>query len=142
MTFPRAITAVVKIKEFFNTNGLEYSYINQKGNNIHFESIEDGVLVNCLATSGYKDFLPWGVFFCAVELLLELNGTAARGEAMSGPLGSERIGLNTIEGRIAHNIYGKQPGDSVFRRISPIAKILIISGVCQDRRGDLVLVSS
>ena len=33
----------------------------------------------------------------------------------------DELPLDFVEGLIAHTIYGKEPGDSVFRRVSPVS---------------------
>jgi hypothetical protein len=48
--------------------------------------------------------------------------------------------LDSIEGHIARVVYGKKIGDSVFRRISAIAGILVWAEVCEHAPGELVLV--
>ena len=52
-------------------------------------------------------------------------------------LGEEKLPLNSVEGHVASQIYGKQPGEWVFRRITPIAAILVWAGICEHRRGAL-----
>ena len=55
---------------------------------------------------------------------------------------SERAGqARSAEGHIALVVYGKQPSNSVFRRITPIACILIWAGICADAPGELILRS-
>lgn len=129
---------MIKMKEFFLSNGTKFEYVNQRENTVVCQMIEDGIEVNCLGNIGYKNFLPWGVFYCVSELLLEQDGRAKRGSGMNGRLGQE-IPLDSVEGRVAHRQYGKQVGDTIFMRISPIAKIFIATGICEDQRGDLVL---
>jgi hypothetical protein len=87
-------------------------------------------------------FLTWEVFEKAVELLEREGGSALKGDAMGSKLGEEGLPFNSIEGYIAKEVYGKKGGDSVFRRISPIANILIWSGICENRKGKLVLNKS
>jgi hypothetical protein len=58
---------------------------------------------------------------------------------MNSRLGDEGLPLDSIEGHIAHVVYGKQIGDSVFRRISPIAAILVWAGICEDEPGELII---
>lgn len=79
-----------------------------------------------------------GVFFWqAVHVIIKNGGSAPRGDAKGAKLGEKGLPLNSVEGSVANVIYGKHCGDSVFQRISPIAHILIGSGVCADKRGDL-----
>ena len=60
---------------------------------------------------------------------------------MNYKLGETGLATDTIEGHIAHVVYDKSDGDSVFRRITPIACILIWAGVCRAEPGELVLIS-
>ena len=101
------------------------------------ELTEGGVQVDNL---GAQPFLPWAVFQEAVCLLIRKGGRATRGDAMNCRLGDPGLSLDSVEGHIAHVVYGKRPGDSVFRRITPIACILIWAGVCKAARGELMLV--
>ena len=97
---------------------------------------EDGLRVDNL---GSQPFLPWAVFEEAVLLLIRNDGCAARGDALQARLGEEKLPLDSVEGHIAHTIYGKQPGDSVFRRITPLSCTLIWAGICEHAPGQLVL---
>jgi len=96
----------------------------------------DGVEVDNL---GSQPFLPWAVFEEAVSLLVRKGGCARKGNAMGPRLGDPDLPLDSIEGHVAHVVYGKRPGDSVFRRIAPIACILIWAGVCENAPGALIL---
>lgn len=62
-----------------------------------------------------------------------------RGDAMGFKLGEWKLPTNSIEGYIAEEVYDKSTGDSVFRRITPIANILIWIGICENGRGKLIL---
>lgn len=97
---------------------------------------EGGVEVDNL---GNTPFLPWPVFSEAVDFLRKNGGRAIKGNAMNYKLGEEGLPFNSIEGYIAHKIYGKKKGDSIFRRITPIACILDWAGICGNRRGYLIL---
>lgn len=88
----------------------------------------DGVEVNNLGT---QPFLPWEVFTAAIELMRSQGGRATAGNAMGHKLGDPKLPLDSIEGHVAHKIYGKQIGDSVFRRISVIRSLLIWAGICK-----------
>ena len=63
-----------------------------------------------------------------------------RGNAMNARVGDEDLSLHSIEGHIAHVVYGKQIGVTVFRRITPIAGILVWAGVCEAKPGELILL--
>jgi hypothetical protein len=98
--------------------------------------IEAGIEVDNL--SNYP-LLPWDVFIETINLLNRKGGRAQRGDAMLSRLGDAGLSLDSIEGHIASVVYGKQIGDSVFRRISPVAAILIWAGICESAPGELVL---
>ena len=90
---------------------------------------------------GTQPFLPWAVFQEAICVLVRNAGRAGRGNAMNYKLGEPGLSLDSIEVHIAHVVYGKRNGDSVFRRITPIACILIWAGVCRAEPGELILIS-
>ena len=98
---------------------------------------EDGIEVNNLST---QPFLPWEVFVETVHLLRAEGGVAQRGNAMNYKLGGKKLPLNSVEGHVASQVYGKEPGEWVFRRITPIAAILVWAGICENRRGALAFV--
>lgn len=100
------------------------------------ELTSGGILVNNLNN---EPFLAWAVFEKAIELLEREGGSALKGDAMGSRLGEEGLPINSIEGYIAKEVYGKKTGDSVFRRISPIVNILIWAGVCKNDKGRLIL---
>jgi len=60
---------------------------------------------------------------------------------MNYKLGESGLSLDSIEGHIAHIVYGKTEGDTILRRITPFACILIWAGVCKAEPGELVLIS-
>ena len=80
---------------------------------------------------GAQPFLPWAAFQHAVCAMLTNGGTALRGDAMGARLGTAALPLDSIEGRIAHRVYGQQTGNTVFKRITPIACVLIWAGICE-----------
>lgn len=133
-------SAILKIKKFFAERDSKFETKNQRGTLVTYKMRSDGIEVTNLGETNNNNFLPWGVFFTSVELLLEQGGTASRGNVMGTRLGDDALPLNSIDGRIAERIYGKQLGDTVLRRSSPVATILIASQVCVDKRGDLTLL--
>ena len=98
-----------------------------------------GIYVSNLGT---QPFLPWITFTETVSLLKRRGGRAARGNAMNSKLGERFLPLNSVEGHIAHVVYGKQKGDTLFRRVTPIACILIWAKICRHEPGELVLSGS
>ena len=102
------------------------------------ELSEEGVYVDNLSS---QPFLPWSVFVETIELLQRMGGRALRGNAMNHKLGSQGLPFESVEGHVAYTIYGKQACESIFRRITPIACILIWAGICYNEHGYLVLRS-
>jgi len=109
----------------------------QRGGHFSAKLVDGGVEVSNL---GSQPFLPWCVFQEAVCVLIRNKGIATRGDAMDSRLGDKNLSLNSIEGHIAHVVYGKKVGDSVFRRITPIACILEWAGICRLEPGRLILI--
>ena len=86
-------------------------------------------------------FLPLDVFIVTIELLRsKMNNTAVKGKAMSGKLGSPELPLDSVEGYVALKVFGKKEGVHVFRKITPISRILQQAGVCENGRGYLRLL--
>ena len=108
----------------------------QRGSKFKVKLVDGGVDVSNL---GNQPFLPWVVFQEAIYVLIRNNGIAQRGNAMDSRLGEEGLLLNSIEGHVANVVYGKKIGDSVFRRITPIACILEWAGICHSEPGRLIL---
>lgn len=106
-----------------------------KGDSFRAELTPEGIRVDDL---GSQPLLPWVVFQETIHLLIEKGGRAERGDAMHGRLGSQFLPLDSIEGHIAHTVYGRRLGDSVFRRITPVACILIWAGVCKHAPSELL----
>ncbi len=97
-----------------------------------------GVNVNTL---GNQPFLSIDVFVSTISLLSTNEGhRALKGSAMEGRLGDEFLPFNSIEGHVAKVVYGKLSGSVVFRRITPISKILEIAGVCLNCMGFLKMI--
>lgn len=127
------------IKNHFGSNyTADIPYIN-KNETFEAEYTDDGIIVDNL---GSQPFLPWRVFAETIILLIRKNGKAPKGDAMAGKLGEEKLPIDSVEGNIAYKIYGKQLGESVFRRITPIACILIWAGFVDNQPGYLILSES
>jgi hypothetical protein len=100
------------------------------------ELLEDGIRVSNL---GGQPLLPWAAFQEAACVLIRNGGRAERGDAMGDKLGSPGLPIDSIEGHVAHVVYGKRQGDTVFRRVTPIACILIWAGICEPAPNELIL---
>jgi hypothetical protein len=110
---------------------------NKKGGSFNAAITEDGIEVDNL---GNQPFLPWQVFEEAVWLMDTNGGEARLGKAMNSRLGQADLPFDSIEGHIARQVYEKKSGDWVFRRIVPVANILIWAGICRSARGRLILL--
>lgn len=128
--------AVEIIKQKFGVENLRKAIPLQKGEPFKAYMTDEGVTVDNLGT---EPLLPWVVFAEAINLLNQKGGKAERGNAINGRLGDELLPLDSIEGHIAQAVYGKKSGDSIFRRISPIAAILVWAGLCENAPGELKL---
>lgn len=90
---------------------------------------------------GSSPFIPLSVFETTIELLLQKeNHTAVKGSARNGRLGDEFLPFDSVEGCVAHRVYGKVVGTSVFQRITPISRILEAAGIVENGRGYLRLI--
>jgi len=96
------------------------------------QGVPTGVNVDNL---GSYPYLPITVFHSALFLLQTKGGSALKGDAMSHKLGEGDLPLDSIEGYIAYLVFGQEIGSSVFRKITPISRILEASGVCYKKAG-------
>ncbi len=129
---------IIAIKNKFSKTGNPTEIALLRGRRSFSAELSDqGISVNNL---GNKPFLPWKVFQESNRILVENGGSAKRGDAMNFRLGESNLSTNSVEGRIAQVFYNKQEGDTVFRRITPIACILIWAGACKAGRGELILL--
>lgn len=110
-----------------------------KGGTFNATLVPLGVEVDTLGT---QPFLPWSAFEEAVRCIRMCGGRAARGDAMQSRLRESGLPLNSVEGHVATVVYERKPGDTVFRRITPIACLLIWAGICAAEPSELVLTES
>ena len=118
---------------------LEISTLNNNTFNLTTVYV-DKLLIGVNVTNlGNNSYLPLEVFSATLSLLYESpDNTAAKGNAYVR-LGNPGLPINSIEGFVAHTVYGKQLGESVFCRIVPISSILHAAKVCTNNRGFLTL---
>ena len=128
--------AIEVIRQKFERVGHHLMIPLQKGRSVKATLTDEGIIVDNL---GNQPLLPWIVFKEAIDLLIQSGGRAEKRNAMAFKLGEEGLPLDSIEGYIALVVYGKKPGDSVFRRISPISAILVWAGLCDSNPGELLL---
>jgi dCTP diphosphatase len=132
-------TIINLIKQKFGNEG-KHSKIPLLKSDIYFDAEynEEGILVSNL---GNEPFIPWDVFVETISLLEKKDGRALKGDAMNSKLGDPGLPLDSIEGYISNTVYGKKIGESVFRRVTPVACILIWAGLCYSHPGELRLVA-
>ena len=130
------VKAVEVIKRRFAETDGEVTIPLLRGGHFAAALTDKGIKVDNL---GNQPLLPWEVFQEAVCVLIRSGGRANRGNAMKSRLGEEDLSVDSIEGHIAQVVYGKRRGDAVFRRITPVACILVWSGVCEAEPGELIL---
>ena len=129
---------VQKIKDMFESQGGNAEIPLLRGNRtFSAEVVNGGINVSNL---GNQPYLSWEVFEEAVKLLKEQGGRVVRGNAMKNKLGEPSLPLNSLEGHIANKVYGKQIGDSVFRRITPVVCILVWAGICSTKPREIILI--
>ena len=130
--------AISMIKKRFEEEGSPCNIPLLKGNSHFVAALTDkGIEVDNLS---YQPLLPWEVFIETVNLLKGKGGVADRGDAMNYKLGDSKLPVDSLEGHIAHVVYQKKVGQSVFRRVTPISGILIWAGVCKHVPKKLVLI--
>ena len=125
-----------RIRQRFAEHGNAAQIPLQRGRHFSAKMVPEGIRVDNL---GNQPLLPWEVFQEATCLLLRNGGYASRGNAMNDRLGGRGLPVNSVEGHIAFTVYGKCVGDSVFRRVVPIAAILVWAGICRSTRGGVAL---
>lgn len=131
------IQVVNILKDKFGKPGQSFIIPLLKGGHFAATMTDDGIKVDNL---GSQPLLPWVVFQETIRvLLIRKDGRAERGDAMGSKLGDPGLPLDSVEGHIAHVVYGKREGDTVFRRITPIVCILVWAGICETAPHELVL---
>lgn len=85
-------------------------------------------------------FFSFDLFEFVIDALFKSpTKSLRRGDGMNSRIGQKGLELDTIESLVAVKFYNKRKGQSVDRRISVIANILVESGVCSHGRGILKL---
>lgn len=103
------------------------------------ELVFDGRGVEVSNLGDQYRILEWEAFYRAIEVIWKCGGTARKGWARQGRLGSESLRLDTVEGWVANQVYGIREGNWAFARITPITHILRQAGIVHDWRGELTL---
>lgn len=121
---------------------VEGEEIPRKGGFFSAKSVwaDNGQLVGVEVDNlGEYPFLSMDVFAATISLLEQSTGCARKGQAMSGRLGDIELSLDSVEGRVAVEVYRKQLGETVFRRITPVSRLLEWAGICKSINGSLCL---
>lgn len=82
------------------------------------------------------------VFDVIVDLLLDNNGRARKGDGRKYRLGQPGCDETTVVGAIARRYAGKKTGSAVFDPVFALAAILDWAGIASNERGELVLTAS
>jgi len=131
------IRVVELIRRKFDEIGSPADIPLLKGGSFKARLMDEGVEVDNLGT---QPFLNWAAFQEAVCAMIRNGGRAKRGDAMQSRLGDPGLHLDSIEGHVAHVVYGKRVGETVFRRITPIGCVLVWAGICRSEPNELILL--
>lgn len=108
---------------------------NQRGGSFRATLMDGCVHVDCLASSPN---IPFEAFDAIESLLAENQGQALRGNARNHRLGAAALPLDSVEGRVAYETFGRQEGAHVLQRVTPLTCLLVWAGVCVHGRGVLI----
>ena len=89
-----------------------------------------------------KPNYEYRVFDVIVELLLENDGRARKGNGRNYKLGEPECDETTVVGTISKKNAGKKDGESVFDPVFVFAAVLEWAGIAHNERGELVLTQS
>lgn len=73
---------------------------------------------------GEETVLVWDVFFATVDILRQKEGKALKGDANKGKLGTKALPLDSVEGYVAENVFGKKKRQTVEKNITKISTLL------------------
>jgi len=137
MQFVTTATICHHLRSTTSERPIEIPLFNGGSMHAHLDPQLRGVRVDNLRNS---PLLPWSVFETAIGLLREKPEFKARTGNARGPrVGSPGCPVDSLEGHIAVNEYGKQEGDAATSRVSPIRAILEYTGIASNSRGYIKL---
>ena len=93
------------------------------------------------STKALRDVkIEFDIFDVVVDILKKEGGKARKGNCRGyNKLGDEKCNEHTIAGAIGYNYFMKKDGESVFDTIHIVTALLEYAGICENKRGYLVL---
>ncbi|MBU3110344.1 hypothetical protein [Clostridium lacusfryxellense] len=99
---------------------------------IWFDEGDKGIVSSKIST---ENQLGWGAFDAAVEVVMDNDGKAKKGNAQSGAkLGSAKLMINSVEGYIAHKLQGVEEGETASGPGFVICAILDWAEICSNEK--------
>ena len=108
-----------------------------QGNGFNISITSDGYGFETVKLPNY--IYGFDVFDVIVDLLLENNGKAKKGNGRNNKLGQPGCEIDTVVGAIAYRYAGKTLGESVFDPVFVLAAIMEWAKICHNERGYLLL---
>lgn len=100
--------------------------------------IDDNYFSSDKALRNYK--IGFEIFDVVIELLKKEGGKAKKGCCRgNNKLGDDKCDKHTVAGAIGYNYFMKEDGESVFDTIHIVTALLEYAGICENKRGYLVL---
>lgn len=127
---------VESIKKMFHEIGNPANISLLKGDFFKAELFEDGIKVE---NQGDEFFLPWSAFIETVRLLIGDPGSVPSEAVENNKPGDSGLYITSIDGVPTYVVYGGKLGYSVYKRIAPIAAVLIWAEICRYEAGYLIL---
>ena len=125
---------VKKIKGKLNDAGGKVTVTLYSGDScdIWFDEGDKGIVSSKIST---ENQLVWEAFDAAVEVVMNNDGKAKKGNAQSGAkLGSGKLMINSVEGYIAHKLHGVEEGETASGPGFVICAILDWAEICSNEK--------
>lgn len=122
-------------------NGFYIQLTGGRQMHVQPEFSDDGVVTGVRCDNlGGQPWIPIGVFDLVIQRLSQRANLSARKGDAHQRLGDPGLPIDSVEGLVASEYYGKQVGEYAFQRITPISRILGWAGACVNGRGYLTLI--
>jgi hypothetical protein len=128
---------VSHIEKFFGNSRVRQ--VPKRGGWFTAELCDDGIHVDNL---GPQPVLELTAFCEAVNAVIKHGDHTPRGNAMGPRLGDPELPVHSVEGWVAKFVYGQSEGETVFRRITPLVRILQAAGVFKKGDGPVSLTEA